>query len=199
MVRCPPKKNGIIHNISFNGTVHVVRLRCVLINNVSTQEVEDYRLSNGLAAANMLAEISQADASATRCVHVCLCLSVCLSVFLSLSRRACLSLCLSFCLSACVCLFVHITMTGSDPAGVESTHSKGCERIPVDILGNTKTRPGTRYRYDTVSSNRTKTKAVLIIGTCYPFGFGFGFQRAKQHELFAEGRKKYLHAVRCFA
>eukprot|EP00752_Nemacystus_decipiens_P012474 g11048.t1 len=30
------------------------------------QEVEDYRLSNGLAAANMLAEISQADASATR-------------------------------------------------------------------------------------------------------------------------------------
>lgn len=31
------------------------------------QEVEDYRLSNGLAAANMLAEISQADASATRC------------------------------------------------------------------------------------------------------------------------------------
>ncbi|CBJ30367.1 conserved unknown protein [Ectocarpus siliculosus] len=30
------------------------------------QEVEDYRLSNGLAAANMLAEVSQADASATR-------------------------------------------------------------------------------------------------------------------------------------
>ncbi len=30
------------------------------------QEVEDYRLSNGLAAFNMLAEISQADASATR-------------------------------------------------------------------------------------------------------------------------------------
>eukprot|EP00903_Cladosiphon_okamuranus_P018655 g17170.t1 len=30
------------------------------------QEVEDYRMSNGLAAANMLAEISQADASATR-------------------------------------------------------------------------------------------------------------------------------------
>ncbi|CAM9530445.1 unnamed protein product [Ectocarpus sp. 4 AP-2014] len=30
------------------------------------QEVEDYRLSNGLAAANMLAEVSQADVSATR-------------------------------------------------------------------------------------------------------------------------------------
>lgn len=32
----------------------------------SAQEVEDYRLSNGLAAFNMLAEINQADASATR-------------------------------------------------------------------------------------------------------------------------------------
>ncbi|CAN0196172.1 unnamed protein product, partial [Pylaiella littoralis] len=35
----------------------------------NAQEVEDYRLSNGLAAANMLAEISQADASATRSVE----------------------------------------------------------------------------------------------------------------------------------
>lgn len=30
------------------------------------QEVEDYRLSNGLAAANMLAEIDQADLAANR-------------------------------------------------------------------------------------------------------------------------------------
>lgn len=43
--------------------------RPALLGSGWRQEVEDFRLSNGMAAANMLAEMNQADASATRCVR----------------------------------------------------------------------------------------------------------------------------------